>query len=165
MDTAILILISVTLLVILGSVYLEIRRQIKPNLKIYFPDGSTKISYRAKEEASVAIHIKNIGKLGLPKPVARNIAAFVYSTPTFLLKQFKWGSISITQVNQASAGGIFGGMQYMSVKAPCILFHGEEEVITIVMQMPENTGNYSVKVAISSDEGDLGIHDLKIIVS
>ena len=85
--------------------------------------------------------------------------------PLFLLKGFRWGSISTTDVKQAPSGGIFGGMHYIGGETAFILFHREEEVITVVMQMPENTGKYPVKVAISSEEGDLGIHELTIIVT
>jgi len=53
----------------------------------------------------------------------------------------------------------------MGGQTTILLFHKEEEVITLAMQMPEKTGDYPVKVPISSDEGDLGIHELKIIIS
>ncbi len=165
MDTVILAIISVTLFVILGSVYLEMRRQAKPKIAVYFPNGSKRISYRAKEEANVAIHIKNIGRFGLPKPCATTLAIFVYTRPTFLLKEFRWVDQSSPYVKQAPSGGIFRDMHYMGGKTTLSLFHKEEEVITVAMQMPEKTGNYPVKVPISSDQGDLGIHKLEIIVT
>ena len=165
MSTTLLIITSATLFVILSSIYLEIRRQIKPRIKVYFPGGSTKISYRAKEEANMSIHIQNTGRFGLPKPVARDISVLVYTPPTFLLKEFKWGTISDTEVKQASSGGIFGEMHYIGGETPYILFSKEEEDLTVVMQMPERTGRYTVKIAVSSREGDLGIHELEIIVT
>ncbi len=162
---SILIITSITLLVILGSIYLEIRRQIKPRIRVYFPDGSTKISYKVKEEANVAIHVQNKGRLGFPKPAAMDICVLIYMSPTFLMKEFRWAHISDTNVKQASSGGIFGGMHYVGGAIPCILFHREEEAITVVMQMPERTGKYLAKIAVSSREGDLGIHELEIIVT
>ena len=165
MDTIVVIIVSVTLIAIVGSVYLEIRRQVKPRIKVYFPDGSTKISYKAEKEANMSIHIKNNGRFGLPKPVARDIGVLVYTPPTFLLKEFKWGTISDTLVKQASSGGIFGGMHYIGGETPYILFNKEEEDLTVVMQMPERTGRYTVKIAVSSREGDLGIYELEVIVT
>ena len=167
MDTVILAIISVTLFVILGSVYLEVRRQIKPRIKIYFPDGSTKTSYRAKEETNVSIHIQNIGRIGFPKPVAKNIRLFVYTPTSFLLKELRWSGESETDVRKAPSGGIFGGMHYLTLP-PTVhvnLFHIEEEAMAVLMQMPEETGKQTIKVAVLSDEGDLGIHELEIIVS
>ncbi len=164
MDTVILAIISVTLFVILGSVYLEVRRQIKPRIKVYFPDGSTETRYKAKEEASVAIHIKNIGTFGFPKPVATNVSLFIYAPPPLLLKTLQCASRSNTRLVKAPLGGIFGGMHYLSVEEVLNLFHGEEETMTVLTQMPEETGKQTIKVAVLSDEGDLGIHELEIIV-
>ena len=141
------------------------RRQSNPRMKVCFPDGSTRISYRAKEEANVAIHINNIGRFGLPKPVATNLHIFVYVPPTFLLKEFRWLGETTNYTKQAPSGGIFGGMHYMGGEVTLSLFHKEEEVITLAMQMPEKTGNYPVKVPISSAQGDLGIHDLEITIT
>ena len=165
MDTTIVIIVSITLLAIFGSVYLEVRRQIKPRIKVYFPDGSTRASYKAREEANVTIHIQNRGRLGLPKPAAMNMCVLVYTPLTFSLKEFSWGTISDTNVKQASSGGIFGGMHYIGGEVPVILFHGEEEFVTVIMQMPERTGQYAIKIAVSSREGDLGIHELEVIVT
>jgi len=36
--------------------------------------------------------------------------------------------------------------------------------LVIEMQMPEGTGRYKIKVAIMSDEGDLGISHLQVSV-
>ena len=83
---SILIITSITLLVILGSIYLEIRRQIKPRIKVYFPSGSTRVSYKAKEEVPVATNIQNKGRLGFSKPSARDTVIFAYTLPVFLLK-------------------------------------------------------------------------------
>jgi len=83
MNTVLLIIASVTLAAVLSHVYLEARRQTKPRIKVYFPDGSTRISYKAKEEASIAIHIQNRGRFGFPKPVARDMCLFVFTLPTF----------------------------------------------------------------------------------
>ena len=165
MDTIVVIIVSVTLIAIVGSIYLEVRGQIKPRIKVYFPDGSTRVSYKAKEEAPVTIHIQNRGGFGLPKPVARDITVFVYTPLTFLLKEFKWSNISDTEIKQASSGGIFGGMHYIGGETPHLLFNKEEEDLAVVMQMPEKTGLYTVRVAVSSREGDLGIHELEIIVT
>ena len=165
MDTIVVIIVSITLIAIISSVYLEIRRQIKPRIKVYFPDGSTQARYRAKEETNIAIHIQNSGRVGFPKPVARKINIFVYAPTNFLLKEIRYAGMADTDVTQAPTGGIFGGMQYFTIQNALSLFQKEEEVITFVTQMPENTGKYSIKVAISSDEGDLGIHELEIIVS
>ena len=165
MDTIVVIIVSITLLAILASIYLQIRGQTKPRIRVYFPDGSTKISYRAKEETPVAIHFQNKGRLGFPKPASTNLSIVVYTMPTFLLKEFRWTDNSSPYVKQAPSGGIFGGMHYMGGSTTLMLFHKEEEVITVVTQMPEKTGNYPVKVAISSDQGDLGIHTLEIIVT
>jgi len=101
MNTVLLIIASVTLVAVLSHVYLEARRQTKPRIKVYFPDGSTKASYRAKEETNVAIHIKNSGRFTFPKPVATNLSVFVYTLPTFLMKEFKWVDQSTTYVKQA----------------------------------------------------------------
>ena len=166
MDTIVVIIVSITLLTILGSIYLEIRRQVKPRIKVYFPDGSTRASYRAKEETNVTMHVQNKGRLGFPKPVARNISLFVYTPTSFLLKELRWLGQSETTVREAPSGGIFGGMHYLSLPPPVAmnLFHIEEEAVTILMQMPEKTGKQTIKVAIFSDEGDLGVHHLDIFV-
>ena len=167
MNNPILIITLVTLFVILGSVYLEMRRQTKPRIKVCFPGGSTQMSYQVKEEANVAIHIQNRGRLGFPKPVARNVHAFIYTPTNFLLKELRWSGESETRVQKAASGGIFGGMNYLTTPVDLIinLFHGEEETTTVHMQMPEETGVYPIKVAVLSSEGDLGVHELKIIVS
>ena len=165
MSTAVLIITLVTLFVILGSVYLQIRRQIKPRIKVYFPDGSTRVSYKAKKETPVAIHMRNAGRFGFPKPAARDMTILVYTLPVFLLKEFRWAGKSSPYVKEAPSGGIFGGMHYMGGDTSLMLVHEEEEVITVVMQMPKNTGKYPVKIAVSSREGDLGIHELEIIIS
>ena len=168
MSTTLLIIItSITLLVIFGSVYLEIRRQIRPRIKIYFPDGSTRIAYKAKEEINLSINFKNKGWFSLPKPVARNIHLFVYGPSTFLLKELRWASRVQTDVMEAPSGGIFGDMHYLGLPGTVMvnLFHKEEETATILVQMPEKTGRYTFKVAIFSDEGDLGIHELEIIIN
>ena len=81
-----IIITSITLLAIISSVYLELRRQIKPKIKVYFPNGSTQVSYRTKEEIDVAIHIKNTGRFGFPKPAATNMSFFVYAPTSLLLK-------------------------------------------------------------------------------
>jgi hypothetical protein len=165
MDTIVVTIVSITLLAILGSIYLEIRRQIKPRIRVSFPNSLTKISYKAKEESGVAIHMKNSGRFGFPKPAAMDMIILVYTLPTFVLKELKWSDNSETYVKKAPSGGIFGGMHYIGGETSLILFHEEEEVITVVMQMPENTGKYPVKVAISSQEGDLGIHQLEITIT
>ena len=166
MSTVIVIIVSITLLAILASIYLEIRRQIKPRIKVFFPDGSTKISYRAKEETNVAIHIQNRGRLGFSKPVATNISAFVYAPTGFSLRKLEYLGMSETRVRKAPSGGIFGGMHYLSLPATVSmnLFHTEEETITVVTQMTEETGKQTIRVAIFSDEGDLGVHELEVIV-
>lgn len=167
MDTAIVIIASVTLVAVLSHVYLEARGQIKPRIKVYFPDGSTQASYKAKEEANVAIHIKNSGRFGFSKPAAKNMGFFVNAPPCLLLKklQVQSGSQSETQLIKAPLSGIFGGMHYLSIERALNLFHGEEEAIIVLMQMPQETGKQTIKVAVLSDEGDLGIHELQIIVS
>lgn len=166
MDTIVVIIVSLTLLAILGSIYLEIRRQIKPRIKVYFPNGSTRASYKAKEEANVAIHFKNWGRFGFPKPPATSLSVFVNTPTSFLLKTLKsHGGASDNTAVEAPSGGIFGGMQYLSLSKFLDLFHQEEEILVVHMQMPECTGKYIMKVAILSDEGDLGIHKLEIIVS
>ena len=166
MDTIVVIIVSVTLIAIVGSVYLEIRRQIKPRIKVYFPDGSTQASYKAKEETNVAIHVQNKGRLGFPKPVAKDIGIFVYTPINFSLRKLEYLGMSETSVRKAPSGGIFGGMHYLSLPATVAmnLFHTEEETITVLTQMPEETGKQTIKVAIYSDEGDLGVHELTIIV-
>ena len=166
MDTIVVIIVSVTFIAIVGSVYLEIRRQIKPRIKVYFPDGSTQASYKAKEETNVAIHIKNIGRRGFPKPVATNINIFVYTPISFSLSKLEYLGMSRTGVEKAPLGGIFGGMHYLSLSPDVTmnLFHREEETIRVLMQMPEETGKQTVKGAIFSDEGDLGVHNLDIVV-
>ena len=165
MNTPILIITAVTLVVILGSLYLEIRRQIKPRIKVYFPDGSTQASYKAKENATVALHMKNSGRFGLPKPVATELSILVYTPTNLLLK--KWSCIDgmDNRLRKAPLGGIFGGMHYMGGETRLSLFDKEEELMTILLQMPEGKGKYPVKVAITSKEGDLGIHKLTIIVT
>ena len=165
METFIAIIVSITLAAILGSVYLEIRRQIKPRIKVYFPDGSTQASYKAKEEASVTIHIKNIGRYGFSKPCATELRIWVYTLPDFSLRELRWSSGSSPYARQAPSGGIFGGMQYVGDETSLSLFYKEEETITVAMQMPEKTGRYTAKVALQSAQGDLGIHELRIIVS
>jgi hypothetical protein len=164
MNIAMLIIISITLAV---SVYLALRRQVKPRIKVYFPDDSTQASYRAKEETNIAIHIKNRGRFGFPKPVATNMTIFVYTPISFSLRKLKYMDVSETRVAKAPSGGIFGGMHYLTL-SPNVnlnLFHGEEETITALMQMPEETGKQTIKVAVFSNEGDLGVHELEIIVS
>ena len=166
MSTTVLIITSITLFVILASIYLEIRRQIKPRIMVYFPDGSTRASYRAKEETNVALHIRNKGRFGFPKPVATNISIYVYTPISFSLRKLEYLGMSETRVRKAPSGGIFGGMHYLSLAATVTmnLFHAEEETITVLTQMPEETGKQTIKVAIVSDEGDLGVHELEIIV-
>ncbi len=165
MSTTLLIIITlITLVVILGSVYLEMRRQIKPGIKVYFPDGSTQVRYRAKEEVPMSIHIQNKGRFGFPKPAATKIGIFIYAPTTFLLKELRGGEDRDTEIVKAPSGGIFGGMHYLGIEETFILFHKEEEVITVDMQMPQDTGKYSIKVTILSEQGDLGIHQLDIVV-
>ena len=167
MDTVILIIISITLAVIVVSVCLEIRRQIKPRIEVYFPDDSRPARYKAKEVTNVAIHMRNAGRFGFPKPVATNIRIFVYAPISFTLKKLEYLGMSETHVRKAPSGGIFGGMHYLNLASTVTfsLFHTEEETITVLMQMPEETGKQPIKVAIVSDEGDLGIHKLEIIVT
>ena len=165
MDTIIITIVSITLLAILGSIYVEIRRQIKPRIKVYFPDGSTRASYRAKEETNVSIHIQNRGRFGFPKPVATAVSVFVFAPPILSLKELRCGPMSDSVVKKAVSGGIFGGMHSLGIREALTLFHKEVEVITVLMQMPEATGRYSIKVPIVSNEGDLGVHELEIIVS
>ena len=165
MSTTVLIITSVTLFVILGSIYLEIRRQIKPRIKVYFPDGSTQASYKPKEEVSIALHITNIGRFGFPKPAATEVGMSVYTPITFLLKRLEYGDEYVDEVTRASSGGIFGGMHYIGAKLGLYLSHKEEEVVKLLAEMPEDTGRYPIKVSILSDQGDLGIHELEIIVS
>ncbi len=166
MDTIVVIIVSITLLAILASIYLEIRRQIKPRIKAYFPDGSSEASYKAKEETNLTIHVQNKGRLGFPKPVAKNMSLYVYTPTSILLKELRWLGQSETQVREAPLGGIFAGMHYLSLPAVVTmsLFHKEEEAVTILMQMPEQTGKQTIKVAVFSDEGDLGVHELEIII-
>jgi hypothetical protein len=163
METTVVIIVSVTLLAILGSIYLEIRRQIKPKIKIYFPDGSTQMRYRAKEESNIAIHIKNTGTLGFPKPAATEIVIFVYMPLIFSPTKLQYSQRASTIVLKAPTGGLFSNMQYLAI-GDIVLFHKEEEVITLSTQLPEATGKYPVKVAILSDQGDLGVHQLDISV-
>ena len=167
MNTPIFIITSITLLVILGAFYLELRRQIKPRIKVYFSDGSTQASYEAKEEANVSIHFKNAGRRCFPKPVASNVKLSVDTPTSFMLKELKWGGQSETKVRKALPGGVFGGMHYLRLPATISLqlFHGEEEAVQVLMQMPEETGKWTIKVAILSDEGDLGVHELEIKVT
>jgi hypothetical protein len=165
MYITILIITSLTLLVVLGFCYLEIRRQIKPRIKIYFPDGSTRASYKAREETNVTLHIKNSGRLAFPKPAATEMTLYVYAPTSFQLKKLEYGNKSETVVNDAPAGGIFRDMRYLSMTGTFDLFHQEEEVVTVLMQMPEKTGKYTIKVPVTSREGDLGIHELEIIVT
>ena len=165
MDTIVVIIVSVTFIAIVGSVYLEIRRQIKPRIMVYFPDGSTRASYRAKEETNVSIHIQNRGRFGFPKPVATAVSVFVFTSPNLLLKELRCGRMSDSVVKKGVSGGIFGGMHSLGIREALTLFHKEVEVITVLMQMPEATGSYSIKVPIVSNEGDLGVHELEIIVS
>ena len=165
MNAILLIIASVTLVAVLSHVYLEARRQTKPRIKVYFPDGSTQILYRAKEEANVAIHFKNYGRFGFPKPPATSISVFVYTPTSFLLKTLKsHAGGSDNTVVEAPSGGIFGGMHYLGLSEYLALFHQEEEIIVVHMQMPECTGKYTMKLAVLSDEGDLGVHNLDIIV-
>jgi len=165
MNTIVVIIVVLTLLAVLFSIYLEIRRQIKPRIKVYFPGGSTEAQYKAKEEASVAIHIQNRGKIGLPKPAARAMAFFVYAPHSFTLKQIEVGTDSSNQVMEAPSVGIFKDMRYLQIGGDIFLFDKEEEVVKVLILMPENTGRYPLKVAILSAEGDLGVHELEIIAS
>jgi len=166
MNTVLLIIASVTLVAVLSHVYLEARRQTKPRIKVYFPNGSTQASYKAKEEANVAIHFKNEGRFGFPKPPATSISVFVYTPTSFLLKTLEsHGGASENIVVEAPSGGIFGGMHYSGLSKYLDLFHQEEEIIVVHMQMPECTGKYITKLAFLSDKGDLGIHKLEIVIS
>ena len=164
MDTIVVIIVSVTLIAIFGSVYLEVRGQIKPRIRVYFPDGSTQISYKAKEEAPIAIHIKNSGRFGFPKPVVTEISILVYAPTNLLLKEFQCAGGDDNNLKKAPLGGIFGGMHYLGGKTTLMLFDKEEEVITVLMQMPEQTGKQTLKIATESKQGDLSVHNLEIIV-
>ena len=165
MNNIVVIIVSITLIAILGSVYLEIRRQIKPRIRIYFPDGSTRATYKAKEETNVAIHTTNVGRRGFPKPAATNMSFFVYAPPPLLLKKLQAGNESDTELVKAPLGGIFAGMHYLRVEKALNLFHEEEESITVLIQIPEQTGKQTIKIAVLSYEGDLGVHQLDIFVS
>ena len=165
MNTTIVIITSITLFVIVSSLYLEMRRQAKPKIKVYFPDGSTRASYKAKEEADVAIHIRNIGRRGFPKPAATKMGLFVYAPTPLLLKRLQCGSTSNTELIKAPLSGVFGGMHYLQVERIINLFYGEEEAITVLMQMPEETGKQTIKIATLSDQGDLGIHEVEICIT
>jgi len=166
MDTPGIIIGLITLFAVGGSIYVGIRSQIKPRIKVYFPNSSTQASYKAKEEANVSIHFKNSGRRGFPKPVARNVRLSVNTPTSFLLKELQWGGQSESYVRKALPGGLFAGMHYLRLPPVNLnLFHGEEEAVTVLMQMPEKTGKWTIKVAILSDEGDLGVHELEIIVT
>jgi hypothetical protein len=164
METFVAIIVSITLVAILGSVYLEIRRQIKPRIKVYFPDGSTQASYKSKEETEIAIHFRNAGRFAFPKPAARELAIFLYAPRTFTLKQIKTGTNSSSEVMESPSAGLFRDLQYLRVGGDIFLFHKEEEVVKALMVMSENTGMYTLKVAILSAQGDLGVHRLHIVV-
>ena len=155
---------TTTLLAVLGSIYLEIRRQTKPTIRVYFPDGSKRISYRAKEQANIAIHIKNIGRFGFPKPAATEMAIFVYMPLSFLPTKLEYAPTIHTKIGKAPSGGLFSNMQYLAI-GHMQLFHNEEEVITLSTGLPEATGRYFIKTAVTSGQGDLGVHQLEVIAT
>jgi len=166
MNTVGIIIGVITLLAVFATIYVGIRGQIKPRIKVYFPDGSMRASHEAKKKANVAIHFKNRGRFGFPKPPATSISVYVYTSTSFLITTLKsHGGMSSNVVVEAPSGGIFGGMHYTGLEEYLSLFHQEEEIMILHTQMPECTGEYTIKLAILSDQGDLGIHKLEIVVS
>ncbi len=95
---------------------------------------------------------------------ARKIGLSVYVPINFLLRSIEYAGVSVSNVTKAPSGGIFGGMQYLGIGEAFDLSYKEEEAIKVLMQMPEETGKYNIKIPIYSLEGDLGIHNLEIIV-
>lgn len=165
MDITIPIIMVITLFAVLGSVYLQVRRGVKPRIKLHFADGSDQIAYRAKEETSVAIHMENKGTLSLPKVTATHMHIFVYAPTSLLLKALRdnYGR-STTATYKAPADGLFQGMHCISFKEDLYLFYKETEVLTLNVQMPAETGRHTIKIAVLSDQGDLGVHRLDIII-
>ncbi|MFC2068547.1 hypothetical protein ACFLTP_06025 [Chloroflexota bacterium] len=114
MYIAILIVSSLTFLVVASAFYLEIRSQLKPKIKIRFPDGSVQASFNSGAETEMKLHIKNSGRFTLPKPAATDMTLHVYAPASFQLKNLRYGNKSETAVNDAPAGSIFKDMHYLA---------------------------------------------------
>ena len=63
----------------------------KPRVKVYFPDKSTNIKFRANEEATINLHIENRGDLfKIKRPMIRNFGFLAYFPLNFEIKTIKY---------------------------------------------------------------------------
>jgi len=167
MDTAILIIISITLLFTVGlfllHCFLGLPERIKPRIKVYFEGGSTVARYEAKEEIVVPFFVTNIGR-GFLRPEARRVNVCVNTPTTLPIKKLVYLDYSIDGPPMiAPKGGRFEGMHFLAIHDAHSIFYGEEMPVNVHIGMPEQKTRYNLEVDVSSAQGSLGIHTLEII--
>ncbi len=143
---------------------MQFRITLKPSIEVCFEDGSTKARYKAGQEITVPIYIKNVKKrYGFLTPEARRVSVCVNAQTIVPLKKLEYLDLYDDHPKKAPKGP-FEGMHFLVIHDAHTIFYWEEMPVILYMKMPEESTSYTLKVDISStQQGSLGIHHLVII--
>ena len=164
MEWAALAIASATLLLLAASILGP--AALRPRPSVYFPDGGRAAQYRGTTQQTLSLHVKNRGGLfGLPSSTIDNIWVTLYLPDEF---DFQSGEYHHTRGKKTAAtaaaqDGRFRGTKYITV-GRFSLFTNEVDVVQFTFTTPDQTGQYKAYVAVLSERGHGGVHNLSFTI-
>jgi hypothetical protein len=165
-----------------ANLYLNIT---KPKVVVRFASPNTltrQIEVFSGEPATLPIVLRNeggnlLGAWSIKKPAANRVSTFMYFDPSFDITGIcRYENREMThpapRIFFASPTGRFAGRKYVAIPsmynteppAISVISYSEDVLSEVSVIPPAESGAYSLFVQITSTEGHLGVHELKIIV-
>lgn len=162
MEGAALAIASATLLLLAASTLGP--AAFRPRLSVYFPDGDRAAQYRASTQQTLSLHVKNRGGwFGLPSSAVDAIWTTIYLPDQFNLQSGEYMGTKQTASTAAPQDGRFRGTKYITA-GRFTLFRNEVDVVRFTFTTPAETGQYKAYVAVLSERGYGGVHDLSFTI-
>ena len=164
MEGAALAIASATLLLLAASILGP--AAFRPRLSVYFPDGDRAAQYPGKTQQTLSLHVKNRGGwFGLPTSTVDNIWVTLYLPNEFDLQSGEYMHMGgkQTTATPAAQDGRFRGTKYI-IAGRFSLFTREVDVVQFTFTTPAQTGQYKAYVAVLSERGHGGVHNLSFTI-